>query len=268
MLLAVGSVKGSPGVTTAAVALAARWPAGDVPVVVECDPAGGDLVARFRLEPHPGLVSLAAAARRTSVPGLLWQHTQRLPGGLPVVVGAIGGDQAKAALGALAASGGTQVFRQAAEAGRGVVVADCGRVESGSAALPVVRAADALLLVARPQAEELAHAAALLPAAAGWCARAWLVLAGDGYPAREVARELGVPVLGSLPVDPKGAGVLAGEPGVRHNPARSALGRAATALAVAIRAQHTRPTAGGEPASPDRLVGTAPGGALDGRSWP
>jgi hypothetical protein len=179
MLLAVGSMKGSPGVTTAAVALAAGWPAGDVPVLVECDPAGGDLVARFRPEPYPGLVSLAAAARRTSEPGLLWQHRQRLPGGLPVVVGAIGGDQAKAALGALAASGGTEVFGQAAQTGRGVV-ADCGRVESGSAALPMVRAADALLLLARPRADELAHAAALLPAAAGWCARLCSAVAGAG----------------------------------------------------------------------------------------
>jgi hypothetical protein len=268
MLLAAGSVKGSPGVTTAAVGLAAGWPAGDVPVLVECDPAGGDLVARFRLEPYPGLVSLAAAARQSSQPGLLWQHTQRLPGGLPVVVGAIGGDQAKAALSALAASGGTQVLGQAARAGRGVVVVDCGRVESGSAALPVVRAADGLLLVVRPRADELAHTAALLPAAAGWCRRVWLVLAGDGYPPREVARELGIPVLGSLPVDLRGTAVLAGEPGSRHGPARSALGRAAAALAAAIRAQHgtTSPATG--TAVPGRVVGTASGTVLDGASRP
>jgi hypothetical protein len=268
MLLAVGSVKGSPGVTTAAVGLAARSPAGDVPVVVECDPAGGDLVVRFRLEPYPGLVSLAAAARRTSEPGLLWQHTQRLPGGLPVVVGAIGGDQAKAALAALATSGGAHLFQQAAQIGRTVVLADCGRVESGSAVLPVVRTADALLLLVRPRADELAHVAALLPAVGGWCARVWLVLAGEGYPARDVARELGVPVLGSLPVDPKGAGVLAGQPGVRRGPARSALGRPAAGLAAAIRAQHSGPTVDGESAATDRLVDAAAGRVPDGRSRP
>jgi hypothetical protein len=237
MLLAVGSVKASPGATTAAVALGARWPVPGVPVVVECDPAGGDLLARFGLEPYPGLVSLAAAARRTSEPGLLWQHTQRLPGGLGVVVGAMGGEQAKAALDALASSGGTAVLRQAADDGRTVVIADCGRVDSASAALPVVRAADALVLLARPRADELAHLAALLPSVSSWCGAVWLVLVGDGYRPRDVTRELGVPVLGALPHDPPGAAVLAGQPGARRGPDRSALGQAAAQVAAVIRAQ-------------------------------
>jgi MinD-like ATPase involved in chromosome partitioning or flagellar assembly len=62
MLLAVCSLKGSPGVTTLATALGARWPAGETPILVEADPAGGDLMARFRLNDAPGLVTLAVAA--------------------------------------------------------------------------------------------------------------------------------------------------------------------------------------------------------------
>ena len=49
-LVALCSLKGSPGVTTAALGLAAGWPSAEQPVVVECDPAGGDLLGRYRLE--------------------------------------------------------------------------------------------------------------------------------------------------------------------------------------------------------------------------
>ncbi len=56
MLIAVCSLKGSPGVTTWALALAACWPRPASAVLVECDPSGGSLAARFGLAPAPGLV--------------------------------------------------------------------------------------------------------------------------------------------------------------------------------------------------------------------
>src|SRR6266702_8439110 len=125
MLVAVASLKGSPGVTTFALALAARWPtgpgdggssAGARCVVVEADPSGGDIATRFDLAGSPGLVSLAAAARRGDDPGLVWRHAQALPGGLPVVAAPPGADQARAALAALAPDAPTApgVLRQAA----------------------------------------------------------------------------------------------------------------------------------------------------------
>ena len=49
MLVAVCSVKGSPGVTTFCMALAAQWPAQTRCVLLECDPSGGDLATRFAL---------------------------------------------------------------------------------------------------------------------------------------------------------------------------------------------------------------------------
>jgi hypothetical protein len=285
MLLALGSVKSSPGVTTAAVALGARWPARDVPVVVEADPAGGDLLARYRMEPYPGLVSLAAAARRGADPGLLWRHTQPLPGGLPVVVGAMGGEQARAAVTELLAAEGVPVLRRAepsttpadpAAAGTGtgggrgihgnaagaggrvVVLADCGRLDSLSAAVPLVRAADALVLLTRPVAAELAHLAALLPALAGWCPRIGLVLVGSGYGAVDVERLLGAPVLGRLPHDPAGARVLRGVPG-RAWPAKSALGRAAGGLARLISTRAIGPIPEVRPVEPRTDQRAVPG---------
>src|SRR5262249_53388734 len=85
MLVAVLSLKGSPGVTTFSIALAARWPATARALLVEADPSGGDIATRFSLASAPGLVSFAAAARRSTDPGLIWQHAQALPGGLLVV---------------------------------------------------------------------------------------------------------------------------------------------------------------------------------------
>ena len=44
-LIVIGAAKGGPGVTTAAVALAAVWPRRAI--VAECDPSGGDLALRI-----------------------------------------------------------------------------------------------------------------------------------------------------------------------------------------------------------------------------
>src|SRR6266516_3751817 len=90
-LIAIAADKGSPGVTTTSVALAAVWPR---PVLLaECDPAGGDLVYRLpggdgqRLDSRRGLLSLAVAARRGLRPHQVWEHVQKLRGGLDVLTG-------------------------------------------------------------------------------------------------------------------------------------------------------------------------------------
>ncbi|HZD68787.1 MAG TPA: hypothetical protein VFA45_07675, partial [Actinomycetes bacterium] len=61
-VIALAAGKGSRGVTTAALALAATWPAPRRVLLAECDPAGGSLAVRFRLRPTPGLVSLGSVA--------------------------------------------------------------------------------------------------------------------------------------------------------------------------------------------------------------
>jgi len=230
-LVALASLKGSPGVTTAAVGLAAGWPSGQQPVVVECDPAGGDLLARFRLEASPGLMSLAAAVRHRAGTGLLWEHTQRLPGGLPVIAGPAGTEQARASL-AQVTRRGTEVLRWAAGRAGTVVIADCGRLDADSPASKVIRDADVLLLLTRAHDDALAHVAVQWPAVACWTRRPSLVLVGDGYPTGEVTRALDIPVTARLPEDPAGAAALGGRPGRRRTaPARSPLGRALARLA-------------------------------------
>ena len=51
-LIALASVKGSPGVTTTCLVLAAAWP-GQRRLIIEADPAGGDLGPWLGLPPAP-----------------------------------------------------------------------------------------------------------------------------------------------------------------------------------------------------------------------
>jgi len=236
MLIAVCSLGGSPGVTTWSVALAARWPEPAHPVVVECDPSGGSLAVRFGINPTPGLVSLTAAARRDTTAGLLWDHAQPLPGGLPVVVAPPGADYTRAALATLADSrrDSVSVLRSAAARPASMVIADCGRLDTGSPAVAIAREADRVLLLVRSRADELARLAAGLSLVDLWAMRPGLLLVGPGYSAAEVTRELGVPVIATIPHDDKGANALSGIAGPRRGPVRSPLGRAAHAVATAL----------------------------------
>ena len=268
MLVAVLSVKGSPGVTTFSVALAARWPAPARALLIEADPSGGDVGTRFSLASTPGLVSLAAAARRSENPALVWQHAQALPGGLSVVTAPPDADRARAALSVLAdPRGGAGVLRAAANAPDTVVIVDCGRIDAGSPAIPFVRSADAMVLLTRAHADDLAHLARRLPALGRWTAHPAMVLVGDGYALGEVARELGVPPLGRVPDDPRGAAALCGRPSSprwrRSGPAHSALGKVAHTVATVLLTEHTPPPArprqeraGSQPMPP---VQTVPG---------
>lgn len=238
MLIAVCSLKGSPGVTTFCVALAAHWSAHTRCVLLECDPSGGDLATRFSLTSSPGLVSLAAAARRGSGTDMLWQHTQELPGGLPVVAAPPGADHALAALTALAPEGSAavSVLPLAARATDITVIADCGRVDPTSPALAVVRSAHLMLLLSRAHADDLAHLANRVAAVSRWSPSPALLLVGEGYSATEVSRELDVPVFGRIPEDGPGAAVLRGRCRGRGGLSRSALGRAAGNVARALQA--------------------------------
>ncbi|MEU5259748.1 carbon monoxide dehydrogenase maturation protein [Amycolatopsis sp. NPDC021455] len=231
MLIALASLKGSPGVTTFTVALAANWPVAVRRLVVECDPAGGDLAQRFALAPSPGLLSLAAAVRQPFGPDVVWNHTQTLAGQLPVVAGPAGGPQARAALGAVTAAG-SPLCRAAREPGV-LVFADCGRLDPGSPAEPLMRQADVLLLVSGTYSDELAHVAARLHELGRAAGRASLVLAGRGHTPDEVERELGVPVMARIPHDPTAARSLTGHV-VAGRGRKGGLAQAAVAVAKVL----------------------------------
>ncbi len=152
-VLALACAKGSPGVSTLALALAGLlpWPT----LVADLDPAGSDLALRLPahdgrpLDPDLGLLSLAAAVRRGGLD--VASHVQQLPGGLPVLVGMSSPEQG---------SGLAPVWPHVAAAlaaQPGTVVADCGRIGATPVTLPVLATADAVLLVARAATDQLAH---------------------------------------------------------------------------------------------------------------
>lgn len=223
-LVVVCSVKGRPGVTATALGLAAVAAPGTRPVLVELDPAGGDLAARHRWPLSPGLVEFAAAARsippdarRGGAGAVVSGYCRALPlAGTPVdvVVGPVGGGQVRAALSVLAGPG-----LQALRPPDRLVVADCGRVDAASAVWPLLGAADAVLLVVGGRAEDVLHARELvggLRAAAG--DRCGVLVRADGGPYRvaEVGAALdatnggGPRVVGELPTDGRAASVLDG----------------------------------------------------------
>jgi len=250
-LIALGCVR-SCGVTTTAAAVATVWPIERRVLMVEADPAGGDLAARYGLAPEPGLVSLAAAARRDSDPGLVWRHTQPLTGNSCVLVGPAGAAQARTALGLLPDLGDRLAALDAD------VLVDCGRLDRDSPALALWTAAALRALVVRPQLADLHHLAGWLDADPSGSRPSGLVLVGrSGYPPAEVAEALGVPVLGSLPDDPAAVENL--PVGGSRTLSRSLLLRHARTLAgdllAAVAAAPVAP--GGAPSEPDQARAAA-----------
>jgi hypothetical protein len=168
-LIAVAADKGAPGVTTTATALAAVWPR---PVVLaECDPAGGDIVYRLpgahggRLDPRRGLLSLAVAARHGLEPGQVWQHAQRLRGGLDVLAG-VGNAEQGSGIEPLWGPVGDLLARLPGAD----VIADCGRLGPDGPYYELLAQAAIVVLIIRPSLGEvlrLRDRAAAVAAAAG-----------------------------------------------------------------------------------------------------
>jgi MinD-like ATPase involved in chromosome partitioning or flagellar assembly len=228
-LVCFASFKGSPGATLTALATAAAWPLepGRRKLLLEADADGGVLALRYQLPARPGLLSLAAAARRGLADDQLWDHAQLLPGGLPVILGPDGPHQATEVLRA----GGRDLGRWLRALPHVDVIADVGRLSIGSAANEVAAEADCLLGVARPVAAQLGPAAQRLSALANHGLRVGWVLIGDRpYSAAEVQRAYGLPVIHVIEEDNRGAQQM--EAGT--NPAklrRSTLVRSVASLA-------------------------------------
>lgn len=223
-VIALGSAKASPGVTTTMLALAAAWPPNRALLLVEADCDGGVLAARSGLRLEPGLTTLAAAARRTLDTDELVRQAQTLPGGLPVLLGPADPDEARRAW---EMAGGRLAAAMAGLTDRDVLV-DCGRLRRESPSLPLVEQADVVVVVARPRLDELQHLAPRLRALQAARRRTVLLLVGDRpYPPKEVASAMGVPMVGVIADDARAASVLTGRGGGEARLRRSLLIRSA-----------------------------------------
>jgi hypothetical protein len=230
------SLKGSPGVTTLACLVAAAWPGPGPAVVVEADPAGGDLATRFALSSRAGWPSLSSSTRRSDEAPRVDPHLQRLPGGLPVLVCARGGDRRSAR------SPEGQVLRsgRVGDGPSGLTLVDLGRcAEDDEVSDSWLNLSDVSVLVVRGDPSGVVQvrerADGLLHRCSG---RLGIVVVGGGrYGCREVSEFTGITALGEVPFDPAAADVASGASGAGHRLERSLLWIAAGRLAVAVAAR-------------------------------
>lgn len=256
-LICVTSAHGAPGATTLALLVAGCWPRPTV--VVEADPSGGVLAVRYGLGRTPGLADLAAAVDTRASVSALWSSAQSLPGGLPVVAAPESGEITVGIL--------DDVARPLARWLRGLedvdVFVDCGRSTPGSPTTALMAAADTVLVVARPAADQLyptAHRVHALATQAGPGA-VGVVLVGDGpHGAGEVATQLKVDVLGVVADDPRTAGAFAG------GAAGRASRRAPLVRSVNVLAESLAGRLGVTPEAEDATHGDAPGTRRDDRA--
>lgn len=220
--IAVGSVKGAPGVTTTVLAMAAVWPAGRPLLVVEIDPDGGVLAARRGLGFEPGLVGLTAASRRGGID--ITAHSQALSDTVRVVVAPSTAVQVHASL---AAAGDTLWTTLT---GYGDVLLDCGRLSTSSPAITLAARADHAIVLGRPRLEDIALIRdRIAPLRADGMAPR-VVLIDDGpYRTDEVAVAVDAPVAARLPIDHRSVDALNGVT-THHRLDRSRLLRTVRAL--------------------------------------
>lgn len=259
MVIAFVSIKGSPGVTTTALALALTWP--NPVLLAECDPAGGDVLAGHLAGRRPAAGDIAGVCAATA----RGDGTAAAVDNAAIPIGTDG--RARLLPGFPAPGAATRaatVWGRLAGAFAHLspvdVLADCGRLQAAHPPVELLARADAVVLVVRPSLVSVHAAVAGLGELAavrqGVAGPAAAVVGAGSYSAREVAAQLGLPLAAVLPVDTRAARVLTdGAPPWRRF-ARSPLMRAARAAGGSLRDRAApRPSAdGSSPARP-------PGGA-------
>jgi hypothetical protein len=234
-IVSFASIKGAPGMTTLACLVGATWPEGRKVMVVECDPSGGDLAARFRLSSRIGWPSLISAARRSEPDTLVESHLQQLPGGLDVLIGTRGNqssDTDRTMVTALAAA-------SSSSEGPWDVLVDLGRLFQGdSTAANWLDVSDVVVIGLRSDAASVMQVRERRVATLSqWHDRLALVTIGTHrHPSAEIERFTGIPVLGEIPFDSQAAAVAAGERNGERRLSRSLLCTSAARLATRLAA--------------------------------
>lgn len=243
-IIALVSAKGSPGVTTAALAAALSWHRRLV--LAECDPAGGSILAGYlggALDGPRGLGELAVGELRDgNLDTAFWSQLVDLDAPkrerllLPGVV-----DPAQA-------GSVIPLWQRFADYFTGLengvppydVLVDCGRLLVPGPPWPLLRAAAVVLLVTRAHLPDLSATRATVRAIERDLTEhrvppgtLRLLVVGDGHGTSEISKSLGLPVIARLPHDPRTAEVLSLGGTVR---AGRPLMRAAGGLEVPIRA--------------------------------
>ncbi|MCC6496252.1 MAG: hypothetical protein IT193_08330 [Propionibacteriaceae bacterium] len=212
-LICAASASGSPGVTSTLLGMALCWPR---PVLlVEADPTAGSaiLAGRVRgLQSHAGLIDLVMAQRG----GVLAEALPRVLMDVPdTTVSILTGSRTHAQAAGLARIWEPLlgVLRGMTSTGADVLV-DAGQLGLDGSPTPLIADADLTLLVLRSNLRALAAAKSWADtlgadAVPGHSVQAVVVGENRPYRAADVARTLGLSVLGTVAWDPRRAEVFA-----------------------------------------------------------
>jgi MinD-like ATPase involved in chromosome partitioning or flagellar assembly len=250
-VIAFASVKGSPGVTTLTCLVAAEWPGAPAPIVVESDPAGGDLAARFELSSRCGWPALAASLRREGSGVAIEEHVQPLPGGLDVLVGTEAGRFADR-------SAADHLLERSREPGARDLLVDLGRLPVREAAASCwLEGADEIVLVSKGDAPSLIGLQLRTsPLVERYGPKLGLVVVGSRRRTdEEIEAFTSVRLLTRVPSDPLAAAMASGERRGGRRLSRSRLVTSAARLAAGL--ARSRPAAVGA-ASPVPLTTNDP----------
>lgn len=243
MLIGLVSAKGSPGVTTAALALASQWPRSAL--LLEADPFGGDIRAGLgRGEwPHSaGLVEAVVDLRSSTLDETLFRRVhQPVPFG-PAVLSGLG------CVGQASTLPWSRLGTSLARMSGADVVADCGRFAAADGVNALLRTCDIVVLVTGSSLRAVRTAAQIAPLIQneldlrpGDPRVSVLVTAADEpYSAGEIAQACRLPLLGELPDDPRSAAVWSDGDrpgrGFGRSPLQREAGRLALTLVSTVRA--------------------------------
>jgi hypothetical protein len=175
------------------------------------------------------MTSLVLAHRRTENSGATFDdHTQRLPGGLEALVGPVSPDAASS-LDREMASVGLAIFPDAVD-----MLVDCGRILSGARGQQeILRAADHVVVVTRPDAAGLAHARWTLDVVRNLKTEgtsSFVVVGPSQFSSKEIEEVFQARLLAAIPLDGQSAAMACGSPGRPRRFARGDLVASARCL--------------------------------------
>jgi hypothetical protein len=202
VIVALGSVRGAPGVSVSSVLLAAAWPGNVERVVLEADLDGGVIGARYGVGVEPGAGTLVSALRHdVTDERLLERSGRRVDPGAWLVPGP------ESAVTALRVWGSDRGAHQVGEAlaadGERVWLVDAGRVSSRSVTAPLIARADITLLFSRDQPADLLQMPERAADLGALCAEVGVVVVGaPDYSLDELRSFCGVDHLWRVAAEP------------------------------------------------------------------
>jgi MinD-like ATPase involved in chromosome partitioning or flagellar assembly len=229
VLIALISPKGAPGVTTAALVLAAMT---ERSLMVEFDPSGGSIETWVESPSEPGLLRVANALRRSMDADAVRIGARSAPTGLAVVHAPASGPMTESSIAAIG-----ERLPIAMDGASETVILDCGRWSRTQATSARLVGVDAIVIVCTPTVPGLSAAIPLIESVeAATTIRPLILLVGDRpYSAAEVEAAASTTVVGVLPWDSRSVNaLLAG--GVTKSWMRSPLARAGAAAMSRLRA--------------------------------